>query len=70
MIDQRFKFGAILAFTLIQLFNDLDDGLVVLQSRKKIKKLTVQIFALLTVRYPASIGYRSLRYPTDRTVLR
>ena len=40
MIDQRFKFGAILAFTLIQLSNDLDGGSVVPQLRKKNKKKT------------------------------
>ena len=37
VIDKRFKFGAILVFTLIQLSNSLDGGLVILQSRKKIK---------------------------------
>ena len=65
MINQRFKFGAILAFTLIQLSNGLDGGLVVPHSRKKIKKLTVQIFPLLIVRYPTSLGYHSVRYPIE-----
>ena len=55
MIDQRFKFGAILAFTLIQLSNGLDGGLVVPQSRKRIKKQTAQVI----VGYPTSLGYRS-----------
>ena len=37
VIDQRFKFGAILVLTLIQLSNGLDCGLVVPQVRKKLK---------------------------------
>lgn len=65
VIDQPFKFGSILVFTLMQLSNGLDGDLVVPQSREK--KWTVQVFLLLIVGYPISLGY--LRYLTDQTVL-
>ena len=73
--DQLLKFGVWVVFDCINVFDSLDNHLWS-HSLTKIKhsvegsntvhgNIAPQIFLLQIMRYPTSLGYRTLRYPID-----